>query len=178
MALTHALVGAGSCTVAFQVAGMPATATVLTVAVLGSLAPDVDHPGSWLGRRVFPLSLLFSWLVGHRGVTHSVLAFMVLSLSLHFLVPNKWAALVPAFQIGYLSHLFSDWNTSSGIPVLWPSERRFCAPWAFPTGGAAEMVICLTLIIFFGMAGYATLNTKASQIGASIHQTARAYLQR
>ncbi|VEB43121.1 Inner membrane protein ydjM [Chromobacterium violaceum] len=47
---------------------------LLAGGLAGSLLPDIDHPKSWLGRRIPFLSRPISYLFGHRGITHSLLA--------------------------------------------------------------------------------------------------------
>ena len=48
---------------------------MIPAVLLGSLLPDLDHPGSILGRLFRIISLPLSKLCGHRGFTHSLLAF-------------------------------------------------------------------------------------------------------
>jgi len=93
-----------------------------------------------------PLSRLF----GHRGFTHSLLA---VAAAIWGLDQSQAPALLPtgvkdALIIGYLSHLLGDWLTPAGIPLLWPSKRRYRLPgWPLKSGGAVETGFCtLTLL--------------------------------
>lgn len=116
----------------------PLAAGALTAACVGSLVPDLDHPSSWLGKRLFFISIPLSALLGHRGLTHSLLAALGIAATLGwYLHAGGMVPWVAAFLIGYLVHLFADWNTG-GVPLLWPAKRRFRAPWAFQTGGIIE----------------------------------------
>jgi inner membrane protein len=58
-----------------------------------------------------------------------------------------------AFLLGYLMHLFGDWNTG-GVPLLWPSPRRFKAPWAFQTGGILERAFAISFGAWLGYLGW------------------------
>lgn len=123
---------------------------VATASAAGALLPDVDHPGSSFGRRIKPISLLISAIFGHRGITHSLLAAMALGLLLFFkveLMPD-WAL---GLVIGYLSHLIGDWMTPSGVPLLWPSREKFCAPYVFRTGGIDEAMFMVAMLVVLGL---------------------------
>lgn len=145
MAPTHVMLGVAGYLGAAPVApeALPLQAAPLVAAALGSLAPDIDDPKSWLGRRLFFVSAPLAAVVGHRGITHSLIAAAAATAGLAYYFQAgftaPWAA---AFLLGYLSHLFADWNTG-GIPLLWPSIRRFRAPWAFQTGGLIEYLLSL-----------------------------------
>ncbi|MDD9341154.1 metal-dependent hydrolase [Providencia heimbachae] len=100
-------------------------------ALLGALLPDIDHPSSIPGRLFRIFSLPISKLCGHRGFTHSLIAWMILLISCYQWLPASWGIpvdLVQAFLLGYLSHLIADMLTPSGVPLLWPLPQRFCLP--------------------------------------------------
>ncbi|WP_369311476.1 metal-dependent hydrolase [Providencia rettgeri] len=100
-------------------------------ALLGALLPDIDHPSSLPGRLLRIFSLPISKLCGHRGFTHSLLAWLLLMLSCYQWIPPQWSIptdLIQAFLLGYLSHLIADMLTPSGVPFLWPLPQRFCFP--------------------------------------------------
>ena len=75
MAGSHVALGAAAWMLAAPHFGQDALQPVgLGLAVAGSLLPDIDHPKSWAGRRLRPVSTLIAAVFGHRGVTHSLLA--------------------------------------------------------------------------------------------------------
>ena len=39
----------------------------------GTLLPDIDHPGSYMGKRIKFISKVANKTLGHRGGTHSLL---------------------------------------------------------------------------------------------------------
>lgn len=47
---------------------------------IGSLIPDIDSPTSTLGRRIKPVSKAISGTLGHRGGTHTILAWILFSI--------------------------------------------------------------------------------------------------
>jgi len=148
MALTHTVIGVGAYgALALASGGVNAIEPLAVLAAAaGSLAPDLDHPSSWLGRRLLFISLPLSAVLGHRGLTHSFIAVVITTAYL-------WGAFgsgvqdgsISAFALGYLLHLLADWNTNSGIPLLWPACKRYKAPWAIQTGGVAEFLFLSSL---------------------------------
>jgi membrane-bound metal-dependent hydrolase YbcI (DUF457 family) len=90
------------------------------VAGLASAAPDLDHPGSTLGRLapVRVRRLLTALLGGHRAGAHSLAA----AAGIWWLA--GWATdsptLARAAVVGFLAHLFTDLLTPDGIAWLWP----------------------------------------------------------
>lgn len=153
MAFTHIAFGAASALLAAEWLDAPAPQAVLMLAggVLGSMLPDIDHPGSAFGRRVPFLSIPLSAIFGHRGITHSLIAVVGMSAlvwySLHHLDwhPGYSVPFVVGIAVGYLSHLAGDWMTNSGVPLLWPSKRRFVAPLRIFTGDTVEYLLAFGL---------------------------------
>lgn len=104
---------------------------MIPAVLLGSLLPDLDHPGSILGRLFRIISLPLSKLCGHRGFTHSLLAFCGLAILWETQITPRWdisADIFHALLLGYLSHLIADILTPSGVPLLWPLKARFALP--------------------------------------------------
>ena len=153
MAFTHVAIGALIGTVSGRVieAQTALQSIMLAGAIVGSLLPDIDHPQSWLGRRVAIVSIPLSMLIGHRGLTHSFLALFVALVGCWMFagfiglsggVPIVFAAMVCA---GYISHLLADWFTPAGVPWLWPRARRFCSPITIQVGGGVEYLLGATM---------------------------------
>ncbi len=82
-----------------------------------SALPDIDHPRSKYGRKLWFFSIPISWVFKHRGFFHSVfpavIGFFILSYFKFYLI--AWALL-----IGYLAHLVGDALTVQGINFLHP----------------------------------------------------------
>ena len=143
MAKSHVAIGAASWIAAAPLLHYPPfDAISLTVAVAGSLLPDIDHPQSWVGRRTRPISTILAGILGHRGITHSALAVIALSLLLAHAGYRR--GLIAALAVGYLSHLAADMLTPRGLRLAWPYSRT----WGLPicrTGSPVEGIIVVIL---------------------------------
>lgn len=98
---------------------------------IGSIIPDIDHPNSHLGKKLNIFSIGINTLYGHRGLTHSPLFALILSIILIFLssffygVPQLlYSQFVIGISVGYFSHLLLDSLTISGIPLLYPLSHK------------------------------------------------------
>ena len=144
MAGSHIALGAAAWLVASPHLGFgPAEPLGIAVAAAASLLPDVDHPKSWVGRRLGPVSRAVSWVFGHRGVTHSVLAVGACAWVLLAGGAPRWAA--DAAAVGYASHLAADLLTPNGLRLAWPFKRT----WALPlckSGSQMEPLVVAVLV--------------------------------
>lgn len=162
MAVTHMAAGSAAAllTASYLSASVPQMVIVLGGGILGSLLPDIDHPQSSFGRRVLPISMLLAAIFGHRGITHSLLAVVAMSWLIWYALqglnwhPGFSIPFVIGLGVGYLSHLAGDWMTNSGVPLLWPSKRRFVSPIRIFTGDAIEYLIAAGIYVW--MAFYLT----------------------
>jgi len=148
MAGSHVVLGVAAWLVAAPRLGLPAAAPAcLGLAILGSLLPDVDHPKSWLGSRLRPLSSAVASAFGHRGVTHSAVALAVCSWILLRGGAPRW--IVDPLAVGYLSHLAADILTPGGLRLAWPLRRT----WALPlckSGSPFEPLVVALLLFWAG----------------------------
>jgi inner membrane protein len=139
----------------------------------GALLPDIDNARSTLGRRLGKISKEIQHLAGHRTVFHSLLGLGVgsllamgleqlvtyllmlrgLTMPAHFTSGSHLVFIGILF--GCLMHLVADGLTIAGIPLLWPSHKRYGFPpnshWRFRTGTWPELAIVWTLIILVGI---------------------------
>lgn len=149
MAGSHVVLGAALWAVTAKLTGAPAAdPQALAAAALGALLPDIDHPQSWAGRKMKPISVPLALVVGHRGVTHSLLAVLA-CLGVLAVMGLGWAA--APVVLGYLSHLAGDALTPSGVPLLWPSRRRFTLNLC-RTGSLIEIVLVAAIALVGGWA--------------------------
>jgi inner membrane protein len=105
--------------------------------IIGSILPDVDHPGSMIGKNV----PLLPKLLRHRGFTHSILFSILISLF------NVWLG------IGSLVHIVMDMMTKQGVELFYPNKAKIRFPLAKKaiTNGIFEKVIfygCYLLITY------------------------------
>jgi inner membrane protein len=128
---THAACGAFLGALTGAVFGSPEAGAV--TGAVAALLPDLDHPGSTIGRRVPVIPVLLEAVAGHRTVTHTVWFCLALAAGFGFL--GSWLAgfgvpgvkgfflALPALA-GSLSHLALDSCTRSGVEPLAP-----LSPW-------------------------------------------------
>lgn len=121
-------------------------AIFVTCTGVGSLLPDIDSIHSKIGRAFLPVSAAMQLVFGHRGIFHTLLFPIVLSLILilcHFFSANI-VFLLPLL-IGYISHLLLDLFNPEGVPLLWPLNIKFSVPLA-ETGSFMERIVFVLLV--------------------------------
>ena len=160
MAGSHVALGGAAWLACAPHLGLPALSPVLLgLAITGALLPDIDHPRSWVGRRVRPLSDVLGALFGHRGVTHSLLALVgCAALLLHGAVPRAVAA---PLAVGYLSHLVADLLTPGGLRLLWPLRNNFALP-LVRTGSPFEPLVVALVLAWVGSATFSRPDLRAA----------------
>lgn len=127
---------------------------------IGALLPDIDGNGSitkpgtilknFLGKTlaqllnaiVAPFALLVRILFGHRGMTHSLIAPIVIFSSETILGANHW------LSFGYLTHIVGDCLTPKGVPLLSPLVNQNFSLKVFRTGSALEWIIVSVLFVY------------------------------
>lgn len=115
------------------------------IGALAALVPDIDHPGSYLRRRMGLLGAPLFWLK-HRGLTHTLMfAALVGALAL-FALPEAVGLTV---LIAYTSHLLMDAMTVSGAPLLWPLAHQSVRvlPIRIRTGSIIEAVFHVAALL-------------------------------
>ncbi len=143
----------------------------LTAFVLGGIAPDSDVLIMWINF-VYPTF----FLITHRGITHSLFFGFLTAIGLLYLVSRPGITLfirrfinfepvitgrtVVLACAGVAIHLFLDYLTTRGIPLLYPlSATRYSAELFFYTD-LSLTILSLVLIIY--------LYKKPIQAGTSI----------
>ena len=101
----------------------------ITICCFGSLLPDIDHSGSWLGKS-FPV---FGKMFKHRGFTHSLLFSFLCFLASEYLA------------VGISIHIFLDMMTNGGVQFLFPYRKNLRFPFArfARTGGKLDKTVFL-----------------------------------
>ncbi|MHC1750653.1 MAG: metal-dependent hydrolase [Cellulosilyticaceae bacterium] len=93
---------------------------VIGGATIGSILPDIDHPKSFLGRRIPLIPKLIYRTVGHRTLTHSLL----FALAISFLIRTFNNPLAIGVLAGIVSHILLDMLTPQGVSYLYPFRRK------------------------------------------------------
>lgn len=131
-------------------------AVVVGASIVGSLMPDIDHRGSYMGKKMPILSFLFSKSLGHRGATHAPLLLLLMSI----LLAGVTTSLLPfsddikmiiivgitGLCFGSLSHVLLDSLTPSGVPALYPLSKKKFRIAQFKTGGMVEHGLTVLLM--------------------------------
>ncbi len=97
------------------------------IGAFGSLWPDIDHPGSFIGRRFEITSAIVSRHTRHRGIMHSLLLCLISSFLIGGLLGyslHKFWMSIAAFFGGTFVHLLTDSCTVSGIAWFAPFSQK------------------------------------------------------
>jgi inner membrane protein len=128
---------------------LPFTVSYATGVIVGSLLPDIDEPNSYVGRRSLGMSNKVKQAFGHRGMTHSILVWAVITTVLLIQSPSLFSY---GLIIGYLLHIIEDFFSVQGVPLFWPFQtKRYKSIITYRTAGLLERVI---YYISFGLFVY------------------------
>lgn len=137
---------------------------------IGSIFPDIDESGSYIGRRMVFVSLFLSIFIKHRGITHTILILLVYALigiTLHAYYMLGWIPWVTAgFILGNAIHIIGDMTTRSGVAILYPfytgSLHLMPRLLRLQTGSIIEQAIILPLFsLLMGLTYYHLILEKA-----------------
>ena len=112
---------------------------ILFFILLATAFVDIDIKNSRAGNRWYFRPL--QWMTRHRGVLHSLFSAFILSLIVASF--SLWAGF--GFFVGYISHLFLDCLTKSGVRLFWPFGWRIKG--FVKAGGVAEDIIFVLLFL-------------------------------
>ena len=112
---------------------------VLFFILLATVFVDIDVGRSWVGNHWYFRPL--QWMTKHRGVLHSLFAGLVLSLVIGII--SLWGGF--GFFVGYVSHLFLDCLTKSGVRLFWTFSWRVKG--FVRSGGIVEDIVFVLLLL-------------------------------
>ncbi|MCD8510038.1 MAG: metal-dependent hydrolase [Bacillus sp. (in: Bacteria)] len=137
---THVATSMAGGAIFAKILSIPFTVFLAVGIALGSLLPDIDEPKSFIGRKLFFIAYPLKKIMGHRGLTHSLLACAGLYF-LYSLYPSSFSL---GLFIGYACHIVGDFFSVRGVPLLLPfTKQRVKAPITYRTGGKGEIIILL-----------------------------------
>lgn len=123
-----------------------ASVSVISVAVICAVLPDLDTRQSLAGKALPFLSTPIAYQFGHRTLTHSLLFQAVIGAIAVATLPKDYAM---AILCGLVSHAFADMLTQSGVCWFWPSRARCVLPgsskYRFETGSWAELAFACSM---------------------------------
>ena len=175
---THIIVALASSVALQQISVLRLDIFQILLILVGGLAPDIDtdgsitKPGKILYRFIGPgfarliddllavfLSIIHK-VVRHRGFFHWPLFCLVLFIIAKY-YQQEWLLF---FALGYATHLFADFLTKGGIPVLGPFTKKNYSVALCRIASPIEYSIALGLLIYclvFGFQFLPTLTQKA-----------------
>ena len=124
---------------------------VLTLLIIGSLIPDIDHPRAFLNQQFYLFkraSGSFGGLVTHRGIVHSFLAAVIATAVVGIIAIFYQLEMlaVMCFFLGFVSHLVADTLNPAGIKWLQPFSKAKVKD-GIRTGSAIEKIFLLVTIV-------------------------------
>ncbi len=114
----------------------------LILVLFSGMLPDIDHPRSKIGKRLWFLSKPFSFLFGHRKLFHSMFLAIVLGAVVWKFFGEFW---MPVF-LGYASHILIDGFTLEGINFIYPIKQLRLQGF-IETGKRQEILLFYLLVI-------------------------------
>lgn len=150
---THVISSVAAAVLCNQVGDLPLSIGILGGVAVGSLLPDIDEPGSYIGRRARGLSDVTKRVFGHRGFTHSLLAVLLVFIPAMLTANPNWIGIeaswlnrvfYPIFfglGLGYLFHILGDMFSKAGVPLFLPFSKIKIKVYLYKTGGTREMII-------------------------------------
>jgi len=152
IAATHAAFASGLYLGGSALFEYPADPISWAITVLFSILPDIDLPTSRVGRPLFWLSVRLEKQHGHRTITHSAIALLVVAGLASPLFSFHRADWYWAMVGGYWSHLWLDMLNMRGIDLFWPASVRVVMPgrpaYRMEVGSKAEMVLMSAFIVW------------------------------
>lgn len=129
-------------------------ATFIFGSYIGSIIPDIDHPNSFIGKRLKIISHITNKTFGHRGFIHSPLSLLIYTLSVMLLsVKFDGFAQILYYQfamgssLGFFSHLLLDSLTVGGIPLFFPFTNEKYHIASFKTNKHEGIVTFICIIV-------------------------------
>lgn len=144
---THASCGflVGALAIEYYETDLFISVTVVTLAIISSLLPDICHAQSRIGKRFKFISIIIRLLFGHRTFTHSILFVSIIAALLYMIqTPNYYLITIIC---GLLSHVILDMLTPRGVKLLYPIPISIKFPVQFKTGGLVDLSLATALTI-------------------------------
>lgn len=190
---THVLTSITASVALTQYTPISASVSLFAGVLVGSLLPDIDEPQSYMGRRTHidfekrikrsnkpkiikwlmlktllvkrvGLSPIIKRMFGHRGMTHTLLATLVVFVPYlimfypqlvnlekyesHFLY-EQLQILLMGIGFGYLFHILGDMLSKTGVPLFYPFVKRKVKFPLYTTGKWTETLIFFVTSFLF-----------------------------
>jgi len=133
------------------------TGVYLACAGTGALLPDIDTKRSTVSQEHKVVSFFSRLFLTHRGFTHSPLCLAILGIILYIaktILKMPFLDIVfTGFLLGYGSHIILDSFNPKGVPLLYPSKKRFSFG-NVKTSGFWENFVFFALTCVIAIEGY------------------------
>ena len=121
--------------------------------LIGSIFPDIDEGTSKISNKVPLFSFVTRLFVGHRGIIHTPVFLIILSIIIQSIctvlhIPEHF---IFGFVLGFLCHLFQDTMTRRGIKWLYPVVNKSFHIMSLRSGrglfyGLIEMLLTILIV--------------------------------
>ena len=144
---THASCGilVGALAIEYYKTDLFTSVTIVVLAVIASLLPDICHTQSKIGRKIRILSFFIRLLFGHRTFTHSILFIVIIGLGLYVIQTPQYYFMT--IITGLISHVILDMLTPRGVKLFYPVPISVKFPIVFKTGGMIDLSLASALSI-------------------------------
>ena len=144
---THASCGilVGTLAIEYYKTDLFTSVTIVVLAVIASLLPDICHTQSKIGRKIRIVSFFIRLLFGHRTFTHSILFIVIIGLGLYVIQTPQYYFMT--IITGLISHVILDMLTPKGVKLFYPIPLTVKLPITFKTGGLVDLSLASALII-------------------------------
>lgn len=135
-----------------SIVGVSTFGVYLAGASIGAILPDVDTRTSTISKKHKVGSFFIRLFLTHRGFTHSLLAYSLLSVilfTLSLILPIPLGmdnAMIVGIMVGYGSHILLDALNPKGVPLFYPYKKMYSVG-NIDTGGLTELVIRLGIYV-------------------------------
>lgn len=123
--------------------------------VIGSALPDIDHPRSYMAKKLSAFGWIVSRIFSHRGFTHSILFVLILTLirELSGIAFNGNAISLFDYTmlgmiVGVSTHIFMDLFVGNGVKLFYPINKKISVTKLKAGSKLEDIFLKLILIVF------------------------------
>lgn len=122
---------------------------------VGSALPDIDHPRSYIAKKLNFFGWIVSRVFSHRGFTHSILFIAALNfirLILRELIDPSYQSMFDytmlGLTVGAATHIFMDLFVGNGVKLLFPINKRVSIS-KMKAGSSFEAIFLKAVLVAF-----------------------------
>lgn len=127
--------------------------------VVGSALPDIDHPNSYIAKKLSFLGAIISRVFSHRGFTHSVFFLALLEFIRRYGQQFFEGDSIGLFSYGMIgviaasaTHIFMDMFIGNGVKLFFPVIDKKIYISKIKSGSGAESIFIKVLTAVFCVA--------------------------